>query len=168
MGRGFQGSERASVPRTEKEIQTMKIKPLLTAAAFLALVGLPLLAEAAKPPQNPGAILRNPRALARYLRLTPEQNATFKTLREELQADLKPLQPQIKPLREQLADQLDAAAPDACAVGQTAVALDAVRDDIRAAYEKFDTAFSAILTPEQLAKYEHLKEAAGLYDEDEE
>jgi Spy/CpxP family protein refolding chaperone len=143
-----------------------KTKPLLIAAvAFLAI---PLLAEAARPPQNPGAILRNPRALARYLRLTQEQVATFKTLREELQADLKPLQEQLKPLQEQLKTQLDAAAPDACTVGQTTVALDAVRDDIRAAYEEFDEAFSAILTPEQLARYEHLKEAAGLYEEDEE
>ena len=145
----------------------MKTKSLLTAAAFLALVGLPLLAEAARPPQNPGAILRNPRALARYLKLTPEQAATFRTLQQELQADLKPLQGQLKPLKDQLETQLDAAAPEACAVGQTAVALDAVRDDIRAAYQGFDEAFSAILTPEQLAKYEHLKEAAGLYEEDE-
>ena len=145
----------------------MKNKLLLTATAFLALVGLPLLAEAARPPQNPGAILRNPRALARYLKLTQEQIATYKTLREALQADLKPLQGQVKPLQEQLETQLDAAAPDACTAGQTVVALDAVRDDIRAAYEKFDEAFSAILTPEQLEKYEHLKEAAGLYEEDE-
>ena len=145
----------------------MKSKSLLTAAVFLTLVGLPLLAEAARPPQNPGAILRNPRALSRYLKLTPEQNATFKTLREALQADLKPLQEQVKPLKDQLETQLDAASPDACAVGQTAVALDAVRDDIRAAYQKFDEAFSAILTPEQLEKYEHLKEAAGLYEEEE-
>lgn len=146
---------------------TLKTRSLLTATAFLALVGLPLLAEAARPPQNPGAILRNPRALARYLRLTEAQVATFKTLREELQADLKPLQDQLKPLQDQLKTQLEAASPDACAVGQTAVALDAVRDDIRAAYEEFDEAFSAILTPEQLEKYENLKEAAGLYDEDE-
>ena len=146
----------------------MKTKSLLTAAAFLALVGLPLLAEAARPPQNPGAILRNPRVLARYLKLTQEQIATYKTLREELQADLKPLHPQLKPLKDQLETQLDAAAPEACAVGQTVVALDAVRDDIRAAYEEFDEKFSAILTPEQLEKYEHLKEAAGLYEEEDE
>ena len=56
-----------------------KTKSLLTATALLALVGLPLLAEAARPPQNPGAILRNPRALARYLRLTPEQAVRLMT-----------------------------------------------------------------------------------------
>ncbi|HKH46508.1 MAG TPA: periplasmic heavy metal sensor [Thermoanaerobaculia bacterium] len=144
-----------------------KIKSLLTATAFLAVLALPFLAEA-KPPQNAEAVLRNPRALARFLKLTPEQVATFKTLRQELQADVKPLQDQLKPLQDQLKTQLDAAAPDACAAGQTVVAIDGIRDDIRAAYEEFDQAFSAILTPEQLAKYEHLKEAAGLYSEDEE
>jgi Spy/CpxP family protein refolding chaperone len=143
-----------------------KTKSLLTAAAFLAVLALPFLAEA-KPPQNAEAILRNPRALARFLKLTPEQVATFKTLRQELQADVKPLQDQLGPLQEQLKTQLDAAAPDACAAGQTVVAIDGVRDDIRAAYEEFDQELSAILTPEQLAKYEHLKEAAGLYGEDE-
>lgn len=144
-----------------------KTKSLLTATAFLAVLALPFLAEAARPPVNPGEILRNPRLLARYLKLTADQAATLKTLRQELQADLKPLQDQLKPLQDQLETQLDAASPEACAVGQTVVAIDGVRDDIRAAYEEFDTKFSAILTPEQLAKYEHLKEAAGIYDEDE-
>ena len=144
-----------------------KTKSLLTATAFLAVLALPFLAEA-KPPQNAEAILRNPRALARFLKLSPEQLATFKTLRQELQADVKPLQDQLKPLQDQLKTQLGAASPDACAAGQTVVAIDGIRDDIRAAYEEFDQAFSAILTPEQLAKYEHLKEAAGLYGEDEE
>lgn len=140
-----------------------RTRPLLAAAA-LVLTLLPALAEAAGPPQNPGAILRNPKALARYLKLTPEQLATFKTLRQELQADLRPLQEQLEPLQAQLEAQLGAAAPEACSVGETVVAIDAVRDGIRAAYEDFDEAFSAILTPAQLEKYENLKEAARLFD----
>jgi Spy/CpxP family protein refolding chaperone len=146
---------------------TPKTKSLLLATFLLALVGLPFLAEAAKPPQNPGAILRNPRLLARYLKLTTEQVATYKTLREGLQADLKPLHAALEPLQAQLKTQLDAASPVACTVGDTVVDIDEVRDDIRAAYQEFDTAFSAILTPEQLTKYENLKEAAGLIEEDE-
>jgi Spy/CpxP family protein refolding chaperone len=143
-----------------------KTKSLLTATAFLAVLALPFLAEA-KPPQNAEEILRHPRALARYLRLTPEQNTTFRTLNQALQADVKPLRDQLGPLQEQLKTQLEAASPDACAAGQTVVAIDAVRDDIRAEVQEFDDAFSAILTPEQLRKYENLKEAAGLYGEDE-
>jgi len=147
---------------------TQKTRSLLTTTAFLAILALPFLAEAAaKPPHNPGEILRNPRALARYLKLTSAQLATFKTLNQALQADLKPLRDQLGPLQDQLKTQLEAASPDACTVGQTVVAIDSVRDDIRAAYEEFDDAFSAILTPEQLEKYEHLKEAAGLFGEDE-
>jgi len=147
---------------------TQKTRSLLTATTFLAILALPFLAEAAaKPPRNPGEILRNPRLLARYLRLTSAQLASFKTLHHELQADLRPLRDQLGPLQDQLETQLEAASPDACRTGQTVVAIDAVRDDIRAAYEEFDTAFSAILTPEQLQKYENLKEAAGLYEEEE-
>ncbi|HBL29999.1 MAG TPA: hypothetical protein DD490_24430 [Acidobacteria bacterium] len=146
---------------------TPKTKSLLLATFLLALVGLPFLAEAAKPPQNPGAILRNPRLLARYLKLTTEQVATYKTLRETLGTELKPLHAALEPLQAQLKTQLDAASPVACTVGDTVVDIDEVRDDIRAAYEKFDDAFSAILTPEQLTKYENLKEAAGLIEEDE-
>jgi len=143
-----------------------KTKSLLTATTFLAVLALPFLAEAARPPVNPGEILRNPRLLARYLKLTAEQAATLKTLRQELEATVKPLYQQIEPLEDQLKTQLDAASPDACTVGQTVVAIDGIRDDIRAAREEFDQKFSAILTPEQLAKYEHLKEAAGLLDDE--
>jgi Spy/CpxP family protein refolding chaperone len=38
------------------------------------------------------------------------------------------------------------------------VRIDALRDKIRDARQDFDDAFSAILTPEQLAKYEALKD----------
>ncbi len=146
---------------------TQKTRSLLTATAFLAILALPFLAEAAaRPPVNPGEILRSPRLLARYLKLTSAQLATFRTLHQALQADLKPLRDQLGPLQEQLRTQLEAASPDACAAGQTVVAIDSVRDDIRAAYEELDDAFSAILTAQQLQKYENLKEAAGLFEEE--
>ena len=144
----------------------MMRRRLLIAGAFAALLALPLLAEAARRPGNPGDVLRNPRALARYLKLTPAQVETQKQLVEELRATVKPLHEEISPLREQLLAQLDAASPDACAVGNTLLQIEGVRDQIREAHEDFDEAFSAILTPEQLAKYEALKEAARIGEEE--
>ncbi len=44
--------------------------------------------------------------------------------------------------------------------------IDGNRDQIRAAREDFDEAFSALLTPEQLAQYEALKEAAHIGEEE--
>ena len=47
------------------------------------------------------------------------------------------------------------------------VQIDGLRDQIRDAREDFDEAFSAILTPEQLAKYEALKDAVKIGEEEE-
>jgi Spy/CpxP family protein refolding chaperone len=140
---------------------------LSIATALFAFLALPLLAAAAPGRGgNPADILHNPRALARYLRLTPAQVETTKQLAQTLHNTTKPLYQQIEPLEEQLHSQLDAASPDACAVGNTVVQINGLRDQIRGAREDFDEAFSAILTPEQLARYEALKDAARIGDEE--
>ena len=145
----------------------MMRRRLSVATALFALLALPLLANAAPGRGgNPADILRNPRALARFLRLTPAQVETTKQLLQTLHNTTKPLYQQIEPLEDQLHGQLDAASPDACAVGNTVVQFDALRDQIRGAREDFDDAFSAILTPEQLAKYEALKDAAKIGEEE--
>jgi Spy/CpxP family protein refolding chaperone len=133
----------------------------LTLTALLALLLLPFAAEAAgRQPRDPGAILRNPRALAAYLRLTPQQVTTAQRLAAELKAAETPLLQAEKPLAEAYRNLIEAASPNPCDVGQAALALRANREKIRAARENFDTQFSAILTPEQLARYEALKAAA--------
>jgi Spy/CpxP family protein refolding chaperone len=145
----------------------MMRRRLLAATALTALLAVPFLAEAAPGRGgNPADVLRNPRALARYLKLTPAQIETQKQLVQTLHNTTKPLYEQIEPLEDQLHTQLDAASPDACAVGNTVVEIDALRDQIRAAREDFDEAFSAILTPAQLAKYEALKDAARIGEEE--
>jgi Spy/CpxP family protein refolding chaperone len=139
----------------------MTHRKLMIAIALLTLLAVPFLAapaDAAKGPQNPADILHNARALARYLKLTPAQIETTKGLLDDLHAATKPLYDQIEPLETQLHSQLDAASPDACAVGATVVKIDGLRDQIRDARQDFDAAFSAILTPAQLAKYEALKD----------
>ena len=145
----------------------MMKRRLTIATALLALLAVPFLAEAARGPRTPADILHNARALAKYLKLTPAQIETTKGLLEDLRATTKGLHEQIEPLEDQLRTQLDAASPDACAVGTTGVKIDAVRDQIRDARQDFDAAFSAILTPEQLAKYEALKDLVRANEEEE-
>jgi Spy/CpxP family protein refolding chaperone len=140
----------------------MRRKTLLPVVAFLALLCVPGLAAAAR---GPGEILANPRLLARYLRLTPEQVAQQRVLLRELHAELEPLREQRQELRDDLREALEASSPDACSVGALVVDLDALRDQTRAALEAFDEAFSAILTEDQRARYEALKEAARLLRE---
>jgi Spy/CpxP family protein refolding chaperone len=140
---------------------------LSIATALFAFLALPLLVNAAPGRGgNPADILRNPRALARFLKLTPAQVETTKQLLQTLHTTTKALYDQVEPLEDQLHGQLDAASPDACAVGNIVVQIDALRDQIRGAREDFDEAFSAILTPEQLAKYEALKDAAKIGEEE--
>lgn len=147
----------------------MMRRRLSVATALFAFLALPFLANAAPGRGgNPADILRNPRALARFLKLTPAQIETAKQLGQTLHNTTKPLYEQIEPLEEQRRSQLDEASPDACAVGNTVVQIDALRDQIRGAREDFDDAFSAILTPEQLAKYEALKDAARIGEEEDE
>ncbi|HET9226599.1 MAG TPA: periplasmic heavy metal sensor [Thermoanaerobaculia bacterium] len=135
-------------------------------SVLFALLLLPLVASAAPGRGNPADILTNPRALARFLKLTPAQIETTKQLFQTLHATTKPLHEQQRPLAQQLRNQLDADA-DACAVGNTLLQLEGLRDQIREARQDFDDAFSAILTPEQLAKYEALKDAVRVGEEEE-
>ena len=139
------------------------MKRLHVTAAALALLLVPALAFAASPRggrATPEEILRNPRLLAGYLNLTPSQvtqeQALFKTLNEALRA----IQQQEKTLRDQLQAELDKPSPNACTAGGYAVSLHDLYEDAEDALHAFDTAFSAILTPEQLAKYNALKELA--------
>jgi Spy/CpxP family protein refolding chaperone len=139
----------------------MRRQPVLLIAAFAALLWVPALAAAA-PARGPAQILSNPRLLARYLRLTPEQVQQQRQLVQALRADVEPLRAQRTALREDLRAALEGGSPDACAVGAIVVDLSELRGQIRAELEEFDDAFSDILTPEQLARYEALKEAVRL------
>ena len=140
----------------------MRRQPLLLATAFAAtLLWVPALAAAA-PARGPAHILSTPRLLARYLRLTPEQVQQQRQLVQALRADVEPLREQRKALREDLRAALEGGSPDACAVGAIVVDLSELRGQIRGELEEFDDAFSAILIPEQLARYEALKEAVRL------
>jgi Spy/CpxP family protein refolding chaperone len=138
-------------------------KANLMLAFLIALLALPFAAQAQRgAPRDADAILHNPRALARYLRLTPDQVAAAQRLQADLRADLEPLRANEKQLREALRTQVEAANPNACSVGQAFLAVRANEEAIRDAVEEYDRQFSALLTPEQLARYEALKEAARL------
>ena len=138
----------------------------LTPAALLVLLALPQAAQAQQGRRDPGEILRNPRLLARYLKLTPAQITAAQRLAADLKTVVEPLRQTQKTLRETLRADLDAASPNACTVGTDLLALRDNREKIKAALQDFDGKFSALLTPEQLARYEALKEAAGWGDEE--
>ena len=132
---------------------------LLAAMAAIAaiLLALPLTAQPPRGPRDPAEILHNPRLLARYLRLTPDQVTASQKLFADLKTATDPLRQQEPALR--AAFEAAVAAPNAnpCDVGQAALAVHANQEKIKAALDDFDKKFSALLTPDQLAKYEALK-----------
>jgi len=139
---------------------------LLTTLALAALLVLPLAAHAAPrggAGQGPGQtqagdVLNNPRALGRALKLTEQQVATLRTLLADLKETTEPIREEGKALREALRAEIEAATPNACEVGTAALAVHDNHEEIEVARQAFDTAFTAILTPEQRTKYEALKE----------
>ncbi|HET9766474.1 MAG TPA: hypothetical protein VFS60_06490 [Thermoanaerobaculia bacterium] len=129
----------------------------VVAAALAALMLLPAMAQAARRP-SPEEILRTPRLLARYLNLTPAQVTQSEALFKTLGDTLKAIHDQEKVVRDQLQAELEKPSPAACTVGGYVVSLNGFYEQAEAARHTFDTAFSAILNAEQLAKYNALKE----------
>lgn len=127
------------------------------AAVAAVLLALPLAAQPPQGPRDPAAILHNPRLLARYLHLTPDQITASQKLFADLKAALDPLRQQEQTLRDAFHAAVSAANANPCDVGQAALAVHANQEKIKAALDDFDTKFSALLTPDQLARYEALK-----------
>lgn len=121
----------------------------IATAALLALGALPAMAA-----RNSVPHCGDFRAIARHLRLTPEQLTAAKALAVDLRATVQPLQQTIDPLREEVADLLEGASPNACEVGALVVQIDGLHDQIGAARENYQEDFAALLTPDQLAKYQ--------------
>ncbi|HEY2291028.1 MAG TPA: periplasmic heavy metal sensor [Thermoanaerobaculia bacterium] len=129
----------------------------LLAVVAAVLLALPLAAQPPRGPHDPAEILHNPRLLARYLRLTPDQVTASQKLFADLKATLDPLHQQGQQLRDAFQAAVSAANANPCDVGQAALAVHANDVKIKAALDDFDQKFSALLTPDQLARYEALK-----------
>jgi Spy/CpxP family protein refolding chaperone len=143
---------------------TRPSRHLLLVPAVAAILGLgAIAAQAARPGQLPGC--NNPRAVARYLQLTPAQIADVKELRADLKAAVDPLRDQIKDLHEQIETALDAASPDACAIGALRIQIHGLAEQVRDERDDFEAAFEALLTPAQLAKWEALQVVCRAQDE---
>ncbi|PYQ52848.1 MAG: hypothetical protein DMF78_10485 [Acidobacteria bacterium] len=134
------------------------------AAAVLALCGWAAVAQA----QGPGApgphdrefgrgFGRGPR-LAEALGLSDEQKAQLEALRTKHQETMKPLMEAVRQAHDALRKTMDAESPDAATVGQAALVLDAAEKKLRAAHEASFEEMKSILTPEQQAKLEQMKE----------
>ena len=96
-----------------------------------------------------------------YLDLTDEQIEAAEAIRGDLHQQLRTLRENFSAQRQELQDLLDGADPDPAAVGNLVIGLHGERDSLHAALTAADAEFSALLTPEQLVKWESFKELRG-------
>jgi Spy/CpxP family protein refolding chaperone len=147
---------------------TKSLKVLAT-VALLGLLALPLAAQvvayesdaASAKSGSADYILTHPRALSKYLHLSSDQNTQFQGFWTTLQTSVEALRQARGPLCSQLRTDLNGTA-NAATVGTDSINLFANKQAIGTARQTFDTAFSAILTPDQLTKYNALKQIAHL------
>ena len=98
---------------------------------------------------------------AEELGLTAEQKAQMDALRQKNEATLKPLAEAARTAHETFRKALESENPDAAAVGQAALAMHTAEKALRAAHEATFEQMKAILTDEQRAKLEAMKEQRG-------
>ena len=99
-----------------------------------------------------------PRALAEYLDLDAEQSATARALFADLVAEVRPLLDAQRPRRDELRALLATPSPSLEAVGRLVVQMHGTRERVRAAREKQEAAFAALLDDAQRLKWEALRE----------
>lgn len=131
----------------------------LLTAVLLTLLAIPVVGEQASSGQNDllSSLAARPGILIQALKLSRSQTDTLKSLITTLQNTVKPLLTANHTLDQQIQTALGSPAPDNCAIGKLVVTRHQNDLAITAAFVKFDQAFSAILTPDQLARYQRLK-----------
>jgi Spy/CpxP family protein refolding chaperone len=91
-------------------------------------------------------------ALAESLGLSDQQKAEWRALHEKQREEMKPVMEEGRALRKRLREAVEAASPDATAVGEATLALEAHRKKVRAEREAFRQKLEGVLDPAQKEK----------------
>jgi uncharacterized membrane protein len=92
------------------------------------------------------------------LGLSDAQKASITQLRSDVAAAVQPLFVERRGFHEQIDAALQAATPDAAAIGRLVIADYGVGEQIRTEHERFQTRFEAVLSTDQLTNYKALRE----------
>jgi Spy/CpxP family protein refolding chaperone len=156
----------------------MTVKPRIVALSILlGTLVLPALASARPAQANQGqrgpasggsghsgrglGVLTNVQFLTRYLSLTNDQVTQLQGFLQTLESAEQTVQSSRTALCQQLRTDLNASAPDPATVGTDYLALIASQAKVQAALTAFEASLSAILTSDQLIKFQALIQGAG-------
>jgi len=131
---------------------------LFAAAALCAQSGAPRGGEPMGLPQLGARKAGISRACIEALGLSSAQTAFLEQLRQNLASEVAPLFVERRTYRGEIEAALETSSPDPAAIGRLVIADHGVAERIRAAHDRLETAFQALLTPEQLANYTALRE----------
>lgn len=95
--------------------------------------------------------------LAAALELTADQQTQVKALHEQLKAQMTPLMAQSRQQHQELKSLMNGTNPDANEVGQKTLAANQTQGQIKALHENFKAKFTALLTPDQKAKFTQME-----------
>jgi len=144
------------------------MKRLITLFCLLALAALAPMSAFAGGPHHGMAAAADPATmaahhfdhLAKALALTDDQKAAAKPLQDELQATVQPLFADLQQKHQAIHAALDSGA-DAATVGGLMIAAHATQQQVKAAHDKFSQSLAALLTPDQLKKFQTLQQEHG-------
>ncbi|MEA2338216.1 MAG: Heavy-metal resistance [Thermoanaerobaculia bacterium] len=125
----------------------------ITLAASFAFAGEPHMKMRMMGP-DPGEI-------AATLGLSAGQKAQWDSIHQQLQANVEPLFQQLRAAHEQLESLASASNPDATAVGTQFLAARSLEKQVKAAHEAAHQKLTALLTPDQKAKFDSLHQEMG-------
>lgn len=96
--------------------------------------------------------------LIRALDLSEEQIKQAREIRENTRRQVQPLAEEQRALRQELRTALEGEAPSSEAVGSIVISLHQNRQQVRDLHQQALTDFEAILTPEQLERFQQFRE----------
>jgi len=103
----------------------------------------------------------DPGEIAATLGLSAGQKAQWDAIHLQLQTSVEPIFQQLRSAHEQLESLASSSNPDATAVGTQFLAVRSLEKQLKATHESAHQKLSAILTPEQKAKFDSLHHEMG-------
>lgn len=133
---------------------------IIAAVAILLAVGVVQFAIAQPHPGPAGEMRAHIDAAAKYLKLTDAQKASWDAVLADVESQNSGSMEKAHAIQTQLHDALNAASPDACAIGNLAIQQKAAMDQMKSVHETIIAKLGSYLTPDQKSKFDAYVAAA--------
>jgi len=130
------------------------MKRIVLAVVVILVATLGLTIAVAQPLPRHGEMKAHIDAAASYLNLTAAQRASWDAALADVESQNGAVMDKNRTIQRQLHDALEAASPDACAIGNLAIQSHAAMDQMKSAHEALVAKLASYLTPDQKTKFD--------------